>query len=253
MNLKKTDIFTVYLNMSQFNVLIVGNAGTGKTNFISQAITGNFNNQYIPTFENRCHRYRYNSIDIDFQDTCGQHKFSDNLPEGHFDLVLIFGASYTLKTVDFKIWYKNVTNQYSKEIPKIEVINEFSKSWSSMSSHPQVDSYINVKSREGIKDLLEKIYNTLVKNSNQTKIVDKNNIETMNTDIKPDMEVDDIMNGLQNILTKKDNEIEYLRKELSRKNNEIKAFKVQLIRQKMLKKIMKLNISERNYQEKIMK
>ena len=87
-----------------------------------------------------------------------------------------------------------------------------------------------------IKDLLEKIYNTLVKNSNKTKIVDKNNIETMNNDIKPDMEVDDIMNGLQNILTKKDNEIEHLRKELLRKNNEIEAFKVQLTEFNKLKK-----------------
>lgn len=222
--------------MSHFNVLIVGNAGTGKTNFISQVINGSFNRQYIPTLKNRCHRYRYNSIDIDFQDTCGQYRYSNNLPKGNFDLVLIFGASNALKTADFKIWYKNVTNQYSKEIPKIEVINEFSKSWTSMSYLPQVDSYINVKSREGIKDLLEKIYNTLVKNSNQTKIVDKNNIETMNTDIQPDMEVDDIMNGLQNILTKKYNEIEHLKKELSRKNNEIEAFKVQLTEFNKLKK-----------------
>ena len=217
--------------MSQFNVLIIGNAGTGKTNFISQVINGNFNKHYIPTLENRWHRYRYNSIDIDFQDTCGQLKFSDNLPESNFDLVLIFGASNALNTTDFQLWCEKVNNKYGKEIPKIKVINEFS-----MYYLPQVNSYINVKSREGIKDLLEKIYNTLVKNSNQTKIVDKNNIETNNTDIKLDMEVDDIMNGLQNIFSKKDNEIEYLRKELSRKNNEIEAFKVQLTEFNKLKK-----------------
>ena len=78
--------------MSHFNVLIVGNAGTGKTNFISQVINGSFNRQYIPTLKNRCHRYRYNSIDIDFQDTCGQYRYSNNLPKGNFDLVLIFGC-----------------------------------------------------------------------------------------------------------------------------------------------------------------
>lgn len=222
--------------MSQFNVLIVGNAGTGKTNFISQVINGIFNRQYIPTLEYRCHRYRYNSIDIDFQDTCGQYKCSDNLPKGNFDLVLIFGASNALKTADFQFWSEKVNNKYGKEIPKIKVINEFSKSWTSISYLPLVNSYINVILREGIKDLLEKIYNTLVKNSNQTKIVDKNNIETMNTDIKPDMEVDDIMNGLQNILTKRDNEIEYLKNELLRKNNEIEAFKVQLTEFNKLKK-----------------
>lgn len=222
--------------MSHFNVLIVGNAGTGKTNFISQVIYENFNKHYTPTLEYRCHRYRYNSIDIDFQDTCGQHKFSDNLPEGNFDLVLIFGASNSLNIADFQFWCEKVNNKYGKEIPKIKVINEFSKSWTSMSYLPQVDSYINVKSREGIKDLLEKIYNTLVGSRNQTKIIDKNNIGTMNTDIKSDMEVDDIMNGLQNILTKKDNEIENLQKELMRKNNEIEAFKVQLTEFNKLKK-----------------
>ena len=90
------------------------------------------------------------------------------------------------------IWCEKVNNKYSKEILKLKLLID-----------TQVDSYINTKSREGIKNLLEKIYNTLVKNSNKTKIVDKNNIETNNTDIKPDIEVDDIMNGLQNILTKK--------------------------------------------------
>ena len=189
--------------MSQFNVLIVGNAETGKTNFISQVIYRYFNKHYTPTLNNKRHTYRYNSIDIDFQDTCIQYKFSDNLPEGNFDLVLIFGASNALKTADFQIWHEKVNNNYGKEIPKIKVINEFSKSWTSTSNLPQVDSYINVKSREGIKDLLEKIYNILVGNSNKTKIVDKNNVRTMNTNIQPDMEVDDIMNGLQNILTKK--------------------------------------------------
>lgn len=222
--------------MSQFNVLIVGNAGTGKTNFISQVINRIFNRQYISTLENRCHRYRYNSIDIDFQDTCGQYKYSDNLPKGNFDLVLIFGASNALKTADFQFWSEHVNNKYGKEIPKIKVINEFSKSLTAMSYFPQVDCYINVYSREGIKDLLEKIFNTLLGSRNQTKIVDKNNIETNNTDIKPDMEVDDIMNGLQNILTKKDNEIEYLKNELLRKNNEIEAFKVQLTEFNKLKK-----------------
>jgi len=236
MNLKKTVVINLYLSMSQFNVLIVGNAGTGKTNFIIQVINANFNKHYIPTLENICYRYRYNSIDIDFQDICGKYRYSNNLPEGNFDLVLIFGASNDLETADFQFWREKVNNKYSKEIPKIKVINEFSKSWASMSNLPQVDSYINVKSREGIKDLLEKIYNTLVGNSNKTKIVDKNNIETNNTDIKPDMEVDDIMNGLQNILTKKDNEIEYLRNELLRKNNEIEAFKVQLTEFNKLKK-----------------
>lgn len=236
MNLKKPNIFNLYFNMSQFNVLIVGNAGTGKTNFISQAITGNFNKQYIPTFENRCHKYRYNSIDINFQDTCGQYKFSDNLPEGHFDLVLIFGASNALKTVNFKAWYEKVNNKYGKEIPKIKVINEFSKRWTLDPLLQEIDYSINVKTGEGTKDLLEKIYNTFVRNSNKTKIVDKNNIGTMNNDIKPDMEVDDIMNGLQNILKKKDNEIEHLQKELSRKDNEIEAFKVKLTEFNKLKK-----------------
>lgn len=225
--------------MSQFNVLIVGNVRTGKTNFISQVINENFNKHYIPTLENRCHRYRYNSIDIDFHDTCGQLKFSDNLPEGHFDLVLIFATSHTshaLKTGDFQFWSEKVNNKYGKEIPNIKIINEFSKKMTFMSFHQQVNTYINIKTRECIKYLLEKIYNTLVENRNQENIVDKNNIETMNTDIKPDMEVDDIMNGLQNILTKKDNEIEYLKNELLRKNNEIEAFKVQLTEFNKLKK-----------------
>ena len=35
--------------MSQFNVLIVGNAGTGKTKFISQVIYRYFNKHYTPT------------------------------------------------------------------------------------------------------------------------------------------------------------------------------------------------------------
>ena len=228
--------------MSQFNVLIVGNAGTGKTNFISQVINGNFNKHYIPTWQNSRCRYRYNSIDIDFQDTCVHNKFADNLPEGNFDLVLIFGASNALKTANFQFWHEKVNNKYGKEIPKIKVINEFSKRWTLMSFFPKVNSYINVKSGQGIIDLLTKIYYTLQEYSNKTKkekqenIVDKNNIETNNTDIKPVMEFDDIMNGLQNIMTKKDNEIEHLRKELLRKNNEIEAFKVQLTEFNKLKK-----------------
>lgn len=219
--------------MSHFNVLIIGNAGTGKTNFIRQVINGNFNKHYTPTSEYRCHRYRYNSIDIDFQDTCGQLKYSGNLPNGDIDLVLIFGSS---KSTAFQFWCEQVNNKYGKEIPKIKVINDFSKKWTLGNFLPKDKSYINVKSREGIKDLLEKIYNTLVESRNKTKIIDKTNIGTMNTDIKSDMEVDDIMNGLQNILTKKDNEIENLQKELMRKNNEIEAFKVQLTEFNKLKK-----------------
>lgn len=92
--------------MPKFNVLIVGNAGTGKTNFINQLVGNSFERKYYPTKQNYCTRITHNSIDIDFFDTCGQHKYSNDLPETKPDTVLIFGASNCLKSADYDGWYK---------------------------------------------------------------------------------------------------------------------------------------------------
>ena len=210
--------------MPKFNVLIVGNAGTGKTNFIIQLINNKFEKQYIPTDDNYCSRYRYNSIDIDLFDTCGQNKYS-NFPETKPDVVLIFGASNNMKTADNMMvgWYKKVKSHFKCDIPRIYVMNEFVKYYGMVNiygiffSKNITHCFINVKTREGIKDLLDKMYDILL--SNEVEKIPENTNNTLINDVN--LKINEYFNKYQD-------EIKSLRKELSRKDSEIEAFKLQL-------------------------
>lgn len=218
--------------MPKFNVLIVGNRGTHKTSFINRIINNRIDDRidelYFPTKHikryNYCQKYKKNTIDIDFFDTSEEQIYTSGFPKQKPDAVLIFGLNMIdYHNIDYGGWYRNVKKNFNCDIPRINVLThsediDYNKSRKKYStSILNINSFINVKTMEGIVDLLEKLCYTLLLNKVE-KIPEKSN-NTL---------IDEVNMKIQDYFNKYQDEIKSLRKELQRKDSEIEILKLEL-------------------------
>jgi small GTP-binding protein len=95
-------------------ILLLGDAGVGKTSFIRALMNGDFITKYIPTYEYHKYSLIINKNTYTFIDTCGQHKnceYSSIIQDNHIDYVIIM---YDINSL---ISFKNI-NLWEKHIPK---------------------------------------------------------------------------------------------------------------------------------------
>lgn len=97
-----------------FKVVLVGDAGVGKTTFLNRHLTGEFEKTYVPTVGAEVHEVVFHGsthyVNIGFRvwDTAGQEKYAglrDYYYEGADAAIIMFD-------VTSRISYKNVTNWY---------------------------------------------------------------------------------------------------------------------------------------------
>ena len=147
--------------------------------------------------------------------------------------MLIFGASNCLKSADYDCWYKKVKSHFKCDIPRIDVVNEFGNIYKIFHSKNITQCCINVKTREGIVDLLDKLIYVLISNKKKNIEPEYTNNSLIN---EVNQKIQEYFQKYQDELNQKNDEIKSLRKELSRKDNEIEAFKLQLTEFNKIKK-----------------
>lgn len=112
-------------NKREFKIVLIGDAGCGKTTFLNRFINGDFEKRYLYTLGVEVTPFTFNTNDgeykISFWDTAGQEKYG-GLGDGYYrdsDLAIVF---FDLTS---KISFKNVkqwVDSYHNICPNNEVI-----------------------------------------------------------------------------------------------------------------------------------
>lgn len=103
--------------MSEFNLVIVGDGGVGKTTFIKRHITGEFERQYISTYgvENSKLEFYTNhgKVVFNINDVAGQEKFrkSDREYSAADCAIIMFDLSSKISFRNVDKWYADLTNK----------------------------------------------------------------------------------------------------------------------------------------------
>lgn len=158
-------------SLPERKVLLVGNGGSGKTTFITAAISGQFVRKYIPTVSVTVSSLTTESHVLNFWDTAGQEKFGF-LREGYYigaDVVMIF-ISQDSPYNNVQSWYKEVR----RVCPHVPVMLVRSKSdLKGLITEPLTGNHcpyglnfaaegqISVKSGTGLTEILEKLCHIL--------------------------------------------------------------------------------------------
>lgn len=117
--------------MQRFKVIIVGDAGVGKTSLIETQLTSVFNVKYVPTLGVDVRPSSFNTnhgeIVLDFWDTAGQEQYSKS-KEGYYvssDACVAMYDCHSRRTFEnAKQQYYNVCKTLGKEIPIIYIGNK---------------------------------------------------------------------------------------------------------------------------------
>ena len=106
--------------MSQKNILIIGDAGVGKTNLINLLTNIKFQQMYIPTVKIRCHKLN----NINLYDTGGQDKYNlSHYPNIIFtDCIIIYDVTNSLSYNSINQWKQKIKNLYQKNKNKINLL-----------------------------------------------------------------------------------------------------------------------------------
>lgn len=101
--------------MQQFELILVGDAGVGKTTFIHRHITGDFTQRYIATVGTVEKRLQFNtnygSIVFNISDNAGQEKFMGNSDYSKGQCaILMFDITSKLTYNNVGNWYADIVN-----------------------------------------------------------------------------------------------------------------------------------------------
>ena len=107
--------------MSETNIIVVGDAGVGKTNLINHFTNLKFEKMYIPTVKIKCHKL--NNINI--YDTGGQDKYDlTHYPNVIFShCIIMYDVTNNLSYNSINEWKKKII-QFNKQIKFIIVGNK---------------------------------------------------------------------------------------------------------------------------------
>ena len=101
-------------------ILIVGDAGVGKTTFINRHMTGHFTKEYTPSTGYGYHKLPFESETFIVVDSSGQEKYSNHgLVKDVEGIVIMFDVTSKLSYYNVPQWYTTMRKQYGDEIPII--------------------------------------------------------------------------------------------------------------------------------------
>lgn len=117
------------INMKNFNIIIVGDAGVGKTTFINRWNTYKYIKKYIATEGVKIYKSMYNEIKFNIIDTAGQEKYSKIPYNRTVDAAIImFDVQSNISYKNIPFWYDKINNEYGN-IPivicgnKVDILN----------------------------------------------------------------------------------------------------------------------------------
>lgn len=104
--------------MVEYNIMIVGDGGVGKTSLAKRLTTGHFVRQYIATQGVKIIKSGLNSDRFNIIDTAGQEKFSDIPLNGRqiHGVIIMFDVTSKISYKNVSSWYNKVTNMFG-DIP----------------------------------------------------------------------------------------------------------------------------------------
>lgn len=124
----------IQMSGNVYKILVLGQAGVGKTTFVHRCRTGQFEQKYIPTMsiETKLHNHTgpQRTLSFDFWDFAGSERYgvAQYLSFGSADAALIFTeinslALSTNLSMQIAEQYLSEVRQYTTKIPIILVIN----------------------------------------------------------------------------------------------------------------------------------
>ena len=113
-------------NTESTQVLVLGDAGVGKTEYIKKLIgKGEFEPRYIPT-EKLTSTSGYNTVKggpIVYHEWPGQYKYGDiTFPEKVDEIVIIYDCTNRMSYRNIKDWHNKVKEYYGEDEPESKVI-----------------------------------------------------------------------------------------------------------------------------------
>ena len=157
--------------MPSNKVLLIGEAGSGKTTFLKKIRHGRFDHRYIATLGASIEIYTRNGVTLEFWDTAGQEKFG-GLQDGYYiggNVAILFIDASRLKLGlrEFGNYYQKIVNTCGN-IPFIVVINKWDVYHSSHAPYiARLEKFgmpivkISCKTGENVDLLLETIMSTI--------------------------------------------------------------------------------------------
>jgi GTP-binding nuclear protein Ran len=104
-----------YNNDNFFNIMLVGDAGVGKSSYIERVKTGKFLKKYLATYgAKKNNDININNINFNIIDTSGQEN-SKIQYNGRLDgIIIMFSVTSIISYKNIKFWYEKVIKQYGK-------------------------------------------------------------------------------------------------------------------------------------------
>lgn len=143
--------------MSRHHVLIIGDSQVGKSSFCLQLVENKFTTTYVSTIFPEQYHFKLEEQLLVFYDTSGNDRFHTGLEPKYVqcDIAILF----VNETSEIEKWYKRVRT-WNPLISWIIVANNSSERGEQWAKKHNIHfNVINIKSKEGFDDLIQRILN----------------------------------------------------------------------------------------------
>lgn len=111
-----------------FHLVLLGDAGTGKTTLMTRFLTGEFIRHYEANEQTKEYNIEFiterpKNLLVKIFDTCGQHRLDMTLPEKADGVILFFDLTSKKSYQNLSQWYKMVHEKYN-EVPIVVLGNK---------------------------------------------------------------------------------------------------------------------------------